>query len=296
MNKEVIEYKNIFYIFDINTIGGVEQFLYYLAKIYQNLTVIYSQGDIKQIERLEKIIPTIKYRNQQIKCKRAFFSYDTDQVDWFEAEEYLQIIHYTPKSRGIKPHINPKITKYIGVSKVVCDEFEAMTGIKPELIYNPIKIDESDKTLLIVSATRLTGEKGRENIVSIGEKLNKNGRPYIWLVFTNSKEYMDNPNIVFVEPTLNIIPYLKKADIVAQVSPSEAYGYTPNEALLVGTPVLLMNLPIWDELGIKNGVHGWIIDNINTFDVNELYNEIPKFKYTAPKSDWGKYLSKEVTK
>jgi hypothetical protein len=53
-----------------------------------------------------------------------------------------------------------------------------------------------------------------------------------------------------------------------------------------------MDLPIWHELGIEDGIHGYLIKNIDEFDVSKLYNKIHKFVYEPPKSNWEKYLAK----
>lgn len=285
--------KNIFYFYKLNDIGGVETFFYYIAKKYFDfdITIYYSIGNEKQINRLKKYVRVKQWNGEKIKCEKAFFNYNPAIIDYVEAEEYIQVIHLDYKLQNIKPVINPKITKYIGVSKQACSSFKELTGIDAECIYNPIEVDKPEKTLLIVSATRLTNEKGKENIIKIGNKLNKEKLHYLWLIFTNDVKAIDNPNIIYMKPTLDIISYLKKADIVAQLSSSEAYGFTPNEALQVGTPVLLMDLPIWKELKIKNGVHGWIIDDIDNFDVNKLYKELPKIEYHPPIDTWDKVLA-----
>ena len=73
------KYSNIFYFYNINSIGGVETFFYYLAKKYCDfdITVFYSTGDINQIKRLRKYVRVKKYKTgEQIKCKKAFFNYN----------------------------------------------------------------------------------------------------------------------------------------------------------------------------------------------------------------------------
>lgn len=290
MNKSVKNSRVIFYFSQINSIGGVESFFWYLAQSYRNIEVYYKNGDAKQIERLSKLIKTHKYTGGKIVCDKFFCQYNVDVLDNVEANDIFYIIHCDHKCVNFRPIMHPKINHYIGVSKVVCDSFEELTGIKPELIYNPIVLKPKEKPLLIVSATRLTKEKGKENIVKIASKLDKEGLPYLWIIFTDDRKEIQNPNIIYASPRLDIAPYLQMADIVAQLSSTEAYGYTPNEALLLGTPVLLMNLPIWQELGIKNGIHGWIIDDIDKFNVHDLYKKIPKFEYKIPKSRWDKYL------
>lgn len=287
--------KNVFYFKSLNIIGGVETFFYYLSKKYRNMVVYYRDGDARQIERLSNNVEIHKYKdNEKIKCDRFFCNYYGDIIDNVDAKEYIQIIHADYKEMGYKPKYENKITKYIGVSQVVCDSFKEITGHECELIYNPVEIDPPEDMLLIVSATRLTEEKGKENIEKIGRKLNELGKPYVWLIFTNDYNVIKNPNIIYMPPRLDISSFLQRADIVAQLSRTEAFGFTPNEALKLGTPVLLMDLPIWKELGIKDGVHGWIIDDIDKFDVNTLYKHIPKFKFELPKDKWDKYLDNDT--
>ena len=55
-----------------------------------------------------------------------------------------------------------------------------------------------------------------------------------------------------------------------------------------------MDLPIWKELGFKDGENGWIIQDIETFDLDKLWQKIPKFEYEPPKSNWEKYLPKKT--
>lgn len=229
-------------------------------------------------------------------CDKFFCQYNIDILENVQANDIYYIIHCDHKAVNFRPIMHPKINHYIGVSKVVCDSFEELTGIKPELIYNPIVIDKNAlKPLILVSATRLTSEKGKDNIIKIANKLDKEGLPYLWIIFTNDKKEIDNPNIIYVSPRLDIAPYLKCADIVVQLSRTEAFGFTPNEALILGKPVLLMDLPIWEELGIKDGVHGWIIKDIDNFDVHRLYETIPSFTYKPPKSNWNKYLNNKTS-
>lgn len=291
MTKLVENCRNVFYFSEINAIGGVESFFYYLAQLYKNIEVYYRKGDPKQIERLAKLIPTHKYSGGTIVCDKLFCQYNVDILDKVEAKDIYYIVHTDYKTCGYMPIVHPKINHYIGVSQVVCDSFKELTGLDCELIYNPVVIDKNaQKPLIIVSAMRMSPEKGKDNIIKLTEKLDKEGLKYIWFIFTNSSRDIPNPNIVLLEPKLDIAPYLKIADIVAAPSTSEAFGYTPVEALSLGIPVLLMDLPIWKELGIKDGEHGWIIQDIDKFNVHNLYKKIPKFTYEPPKSKWNKYL------
>lgn len=255
------------------------------------MVVYYSSGDLTQIKRLSKNIEVHQYHGEKIKCNRFFVNYSLSIIDNVIANEYIQIIHADYKALGKRPNLHKKITKYIGVSKVACDSFKELTGLECELMYNPVLPDKSDKMLLLVSATRLTEEKGKDIMIEIGKKLNALGRPWLWLIFTNDTNAIRNENIIYMSPRLDISSFLEKADYVVQVSKSESFGLTVNESLVLGTPVLLTDLPIWKELGVENGKHGWIIENIDTFDFNLLYKDLGKVKYESPVDKWGKYIS-----
>lgn len=146
-------------------------------------------------------------------------------------------------------------------------------------------------------ACRLTKEKGKDNIITLANRLTEKGKPYLIIVFTNDKDRkheINNPNIVYADPQLDIAPYLKIADFVFVPSKTEAFGYTPVEAAILGIPLLLMNLPIWHELGFKDNENCYIIDDINGFDLNKLWTKPKSIPYTPPKSEWNRYLSKKT--
>ena len=83
-----MEMKNIFYFHSINSIGGVESFFYYLVKKYEDrdITIIYSDGDDKQIARIAKFARIRKFKGEEIKCKIAFFNYNVDIIDHVTAD------------------------------------------------------------------------------------------------------------------------------------------------------------------------------------------------------------------
>ena len=290
----MIELNNLFYFSNINSIGGVESFFYYLVKKYQDIdiTIVYDTADIKQLKRLQKYVKTIQNKGQKIKCKKAFFNYNSMSIiDNVEADEYIQIIHCDYKALKLRPRLHSKITKYVGVSEQVCKSFKEITGIDCELIYNPIEIDKPKKVLHLISATRLTPEKGKSRIEKLGRMLDSARIPYVWTIFTNDTNAIDNPNIIYMKPKLNIIDYIADADILVQLSDSEAYCYSVIEALLVGIPVLVTDLPVYKELGIESDTHGYVVDfDLNNLDIDKLYNNVLKFNYKAKEDIWKKYL------
>lgn len=296
MTKLVNSSKCIFYFHTINSIGGVESWLYYLSQLY-DIEIYYKEGDPKQLARLAEQCPIHKYKGGYIHCDKAFFNYNPDIIDFVIANEYIGVVHCDYKQNEFKPCLHHKITKWVGVSQLVCDSFKEITGLECELIYNPIVIDKNiDRTLIIVCACRLTKEKGKDNIIKLANRLTEKGKAYLIIVFTDDKDRkheINNPNIVYAEPHLDIAPYLKIADILFIPSKTEAYGYTAVEGAYLKVPLLLMNLPIWQELGFKDGINGWIVDDINTFDLDKLW-KTPSANYTPPKADWNKLLPKKT--
>ena len=161
--------KNMFYFHNINSIGGVESFLYYLSRKYCNkdICVYYQTGDEAQIDRLRNFVRVEKWNGKIIECEKAFFNYNPDIIDYVKAKEYIGVIHADFIALNQKPYLNHKITRYIGVSKQACDTFTKLTGLKCELSYNPIVLDEPRRVLNLISATRLTYEKGKSRIIKL---------------------------------------------------------------------------------------------------------------------------------
>lgn len=114
------------------------------------------------------------------------------------------------KTQRIKPIIDNRIDEWLAVSEGAQREWYELTGIKPKLIRNPLQIVEEEKepVLWLISATRLTPEKGKDRMISLANQLDNAGIKYIWLVFTNDTEAINNPNIVYMKPKINIRPYI----------------------------------------------------------------------------------------
>lgn len=288
--KEV-QMKSVFYFKDLNSVGGVESFLYYLAKKYE-FEVYYKTGNENQVKRLSQLVKVRKYR-EPIKCDKFFCNYGLDiEVD---AKEKYHIVHCDYKNVWFKP-IQYEGFKYIGVSKLVCDSFKELTGKDIELIYNPIYIDKierqqrKDDTLHLISATRLTREKGLKRMQKLAHTLEKNKIKYDWKIFTNRRRECVGGNAIYLEPQLDIAKEIAKADYLVQLSDCEAYCYSVVEALTLGVPVIATDLPVFKELGL-NETNAIICNmEMTNFDINKLKKDY-NFKYEPPKETWGNHLS-----
>lgn len=285
--------KNIFYFKLLNKIGGIETFFYQLAKKYRDwdITIYYSEADFEQVRRLAKYVRVKKYRGEHIVCDKAFFNFNLDIIDNVEANEYIQIAHGDYKAMGIRPNQSPKISRYIGVSQLVCDTFSDVTGHEVELCYNPFEKPKPRKVLNLISATRLSSEKGKDRIIRLAELFEEAGIPYVWTIFTDDTNAIENENIIYRKPRLDIIDYIANADYLVQLSDNEGYCYSVVEALSVGTPVIVTKCPVFAELGV-NRANGFTLDfDLKKVPLQAIYRGLKPFTFEPEEDRWSEILS-----
>lgn len=283
--------KNVFYFKNINSIGGVEAFFWYLSRSFSNMVIYYKEADPNQVARIAKNVEIRKYK-EPIKCDQFFGCYGIDiEVD---APVKKHLVHCDYKQVSFRPITYPGY-EYIGVSQLACNSFKELTGKECELIYNPLVIDKpkvdkyNDGKLHLISATRLTKEKGLKRMQKLARMLEQAGIDYEWLVYTNRHREAIGNNVIYKEPKLDIIEDIAKADFLVQLSDCEAFCYSIVEALSVGTPVICTDLPVFKELGVNKG-NSIICDlMMNNVDINRVKQPF-KFEYEVPISNWDRYL------
>ena len=293
--SQEVKYKNVFYFADINAIGGVETMFWNLARKYgksHDILILYRTADPAQLERLSKFVHVKKYYGQPIKCERAFFNFNTDPIETIEADEYSVILHSDYHARKIYPPEHRKITRYIGVSNHVSATAHDISGHDVETCYNPIIVDKPRKVLHLVSATRLTVEKGKNRMKKLADALTNAGIPFIWTVFTNDLVPIDNPNVIYMKPCLTVTDYIADADYLVQLSDTEGYSYTILEALCLGTPIITTPCPVYKEMGLTPENSFIIPFDMNVIPVDAIYKGLKKgFKYTPPDDRWDELLA-----
>ena len=292
--------KNVFYVYNLNSIGGIESWLYYISKKYGNdydINIFYSVADERQLDRLKKYAKVYYYFGQEIECENAFFCYDISIIDKVKAKNYIQFVHSNINeiNKNIVWNMHPKIDRIISVSNEVKKGFKKKTGLDSEVIYNPIIIDDDRPMLKLISCTRLSPEKGRENMIKFARALKRENIPFIWDVFTDNDDEIKMEEFVYHKPTLEISKYIKNADYLFQGSNTEAFCYSVVESLMLNIPIIAMDIPIYHELNIKDGEHGFLISkNFKNLDVQKIYESKGKlkFNYSPPDSDFEKLLAK----
>lgn len=297
--------KTVIYLENINVIGGCEQWIYEIAKKYSDdydIELLYKTGESKQLERLKKLIRCTKYKNEEINCDTFITAYSHGIMEKSNAKENIVTIHANYEYEKIKIKIHPKTTKIYAVSNIAKkgfenthkEQLEAM-GLKVEVLYNPYTPEQSKRVLRLISATRLTWQKGLQEMQMIANKLNKKGYLFIWHVFTNDAVgYIDN--FIKMKTTLDIEPYIRDADYLIQVSESEGYAYSIVQALALGTPVVCRDILIREEIGVEHKENGLVL-NMDMSNIDEVVDlmytsDLKGFKYEVKESDkmWKKVL------
>lgn len=234
-------------------IGGIETFIYnfcYYLRNYYDICVLYKTIDREQLRRLTKLVECVNI-NQcgAIECDTLIINRVTDTPpSKVKAKQTVQMVHTCQMGK----YSVPKADKTVFVSEYAKKTFDA----PGEVIHNMIYIPQGKKAVTLISATRLTGEKGVERYRKLVEYLRKNEIPYIWLFFTHEKTEIDG--VIKMPPTLDIAPYIKAADYLVQLSDEESFCYTIAEAMRLGTKVITTPIGVLKELGFTKE-HGLIV-------------------------------------
>ena len=289
---------NVFYFEQINSIGGIETFFLQLGKKYgkdYDITVFYRVGDAEKVRQLAQYIRVKRYRDGQIiRCKRAFVTFHAKILDHIQADEYYQVLHGDYTAMRIFQQEHDKIGQRVSVSEVVRDSYKKAKGIDSIVSYNPYVPRKPRKVLNLVSATRLTKEKGWERMLALANALDDAGIPFQWTVYTdNPNKPSGNPSIALMPPRTDVLDFIANADYYVQLSDCEGYCYSIVEALCAGTPVIVTDFPVAKEIGVINGVNGFIVPmSMESLPIAEIYKGLKKFKYEPPADRWGELLAK----
>ena len=303
-------YSNIFYFSHINKIGGTEQFLYEIAKKYNqyDITVFYDEADQDQLTRIKKLVKCKKrIKGEKVKCKKAFFNYTIGMIDDIDAEEYYFVSHANYQVLGCMPPItHPKITHFIGVSDFASNQLDKIgEALKVETntktCYDPLTIEPVKKPIIIVSACRLDDSlKGGARTLKLIEALDKycleHKTNYLWFIFTNKPTNIEisSPNVALMQPRTDILPYISMASYLAQLSDDmETFCYSINQALSYSVPIITTPLSVIKELPITSNeqiVLDWDCSNADEVAKQIFTKKVKPFKYAAPADSWNELL------
>lgn len=282
---------NIYYKRYMAEIGGIETMTYNLAYKYRDKDVMFLFGGCHpgQLVRLLEVgANVVEYdMNKTYRCKRCFLSFDSNIPSNIIADDYVRIGHNNFEILTdlgfVMPEDADKTINY-GVSREACESLEKILGKECEYCPNPY-IDIDPKPLLkLVSPQRVSPEKGPDRIRMMAEELDKHHIPFQWTIITNDKQTVEdlgNDSIVYLKARLDIFPYVKDADYLVLLSNYEGSPMAPQEALMMGVPIIVTNLGWVKDLGIDER-HGFFLNkDLSDLDVEEIYRKKGTFKF-----DW----------
>ena len=291
----------VFYYSWIQQIGGVETFFYnFCSKMskYYDICIIYDRYDARQLARLQKHVQCVPNGLYKIQCDTLIINGIFDKLpSKVFAKKTIRLVHTCKIEKYGIMSVPDDCNRKIFVSKAAMDSFSE-TG---EVISNIPGDVNDEKAMILVSATRLTNEKGYDRMLKLAERFKKCEIPFVWLVFTAKNDRVFPEGFVKMPPTLNIKPYMAAADYIVQLSDVEAFCYTLQEALQLKKPVISTPIAVLPEVGVKNGENGWIvpfnIDELSDDEIKQMYFNVPKFDDFDDKTEeiikqWRKVLGK----
>ena len=297
---------NAYFFRRLSPIGGIETFLYQLAKTHpkSDITFYYKSADINQLKRLSKYVNCVPYVGQKIKCDKFFCNFNMDPLEDgnVEANEKILVVHGNYDWLGAEHAPRSElIDRVVAVSKDSAEAYTRITGIPCEVCYNPLEVDKPNKVLTLMSATRLDlyseNIKGTARIEKLLEELDRyceeHGTDYYWLMFSTLKP-ITHPKLIYMEPRLVLSGFQNKVDFGIQLSDNvEGFNYTTHEFLNYGVPMVLTPCNTYKECGITQNMSIFLdfdLSNISQV-VEDMFTKSFKFSYKSPKSDWDKLLA-----
>ena len=305
--------KLILYHNNLLKFGGVDTFVYNFVKKmnkYFDILFLYTTADTNNLERIKTYVKTEQYNKDKkyicdiCICASAWGQYPDSVIA--KSGRYIQMVHADyerAKEVGFYYNKWQKTTEHIGVSDYVCKVFKQLYP-KENItrIYNILdEVQETKPILKLISATRVSKEKGYERMLKFAQELKKANIRFRWIIFTDLNLYNQKPfdleEIVYMKPSHDFFDYIKEADYGVQLSDTEGYSYFINECLQYGTPVICTNFPSAYE-SVENEKNGYILDmNFSNLDINKIINNIPKnflYKEKCSEKDWIALINKKV--
>ena len=127
-------------------------------------------------------------------------------------------------------------------------------------------------------------------MIKLGELLNQHNVNYLWFIFTNDTQEIDNPNVVYVKPRLNVRDYLNKFKgncYGVQLSDCEGDCYFTRECEALGIPLLVTPIDSFKEQGLEDGKNCYYLPfDMNNIDIERIVNHIPSYQPYTREDNW----------
>lgn len=268
-------------------IGGIETANMSIAKAFRdrNIVFVFGSGDPDQIMALGKYHDVIIDDGAQTYDVDVciFTNYDSAPsiMDRVHARKIYQQIHadfyalkQMPQWRNFAWEPNPRTSAILSVSETAQEGLQRAFQLDSIVVPN-ILFKRDSRPIVFMSLTRATPEKGVDKLVNLLRRFDETNKDYVLFLCSSIEQGEDsdqlylreNPRVITVQPTPYAQELLRAADYLIQLSYNESYCYSVREALQLGVPCIVSDIPELREL-IQNGKNGYIYhdgDNIEPF-------------------------------
>lgn len=298
LNGKIVVYRSF-----LSMIGGIESAIYNLCKTLgskYDITFIYDTADQMQLFRLRKLVRCVKYDNQQINCdKFIFYGFNPTKIlDTVTAKDIIQQICCDVEAVNFRQKIHPRVTQVFADSLASKKTFQKIHNpIKCGVLHNIFIKSEHKRVLNLMTASRLSWEKGYDRMKKMAKRMHELNIPFTWEVFTNDKPNENIDGLIFRESCLNVLDYMSNKDYGVQLSETESWCCTASEFLLAGIPMILTDFPSATEQ-VQDGVNGYILKrDLSNLDlvIQKMYEtKLVGFDYQIlSEEEWRKVLGQK---
>ena len=287
----------IIYTSYLHTMGGIETFVLNFVDMlseYYDIVVMSPKVPPEMIVRLARKVRVTE--PIPMKCETLLMIRMMDKRP--EDVKYDKLVRMCHAFNAFPNwHIEKDYDELVHVS----DASKKSFNTHGEVIHNLLK-PNTKKSLLLVSATRVPAlDKGNnaERMLTLARMLSRSGIPFLWFNFSDGNIPNAPKGFINVGTYEDVQPYIAKADYLVQLSDHEGFCYSIVEALTNNTAVICTPFETTMELGVRDGMNGYIVPYDMNFDVNKLLN-VPKFNYSYDNDElirkWKKILGKKKPK
>ena len=202
--------KNVLYFPNFNSIGGIETFCYEFGLKYgkdYDITVLFQRGDAEMMRKISKVCRVIRYRDgDEIICDVFIFGYGHEIIEHVQAKRIIQTFHADYICRHLNPCFDERITDRFGVADNTTNGIREHYEWAKDIVtmYNPYTVKKPRKVLNLVSATRLTPEKGYERMITFADALDRAEIPFRWTIFTDVPKKFPNKSVCMMDARMDV--------------------------------------------------------------------------------------------
>ena len=290
VGKKVVVYQNLLY-----TIGGIETADYQLAKAYgdRNIVFVFCEANIEQAIRLGEFCEVIVDDGEMMidadvlilanydsidHCKgriKARKVYQQVHADWKNMKKMWQWANFTFKPDAC-------VDRVLAVSETTRKALQTAFNepIDSVVVPNILNPPEDNGFRVFLTLSRFTAEKGADLLVEMAKRFKKEGKQFLWIIcgtMSDSRlktKLAGENSIVFIEPSIANEGLIKNCDYLVQLSKNESYCYSVHEALAMGKPCIVTDIPEFRRV-IVDGENGWIVgQNLEGLDVEKIFGKL----------------------